>query len=59
MRCMIHVTKECKTVEEAEWFYGTIKKRLSDLQDVHLNGQVTVKFQPSHAEHDPEEGPPS
>lgn len=57
MRAIVHVTKECKTVDEAHLWYAKIRNILHEFPAVHLNGQITVKFLPSHPEGTPEEGP--
>lgn len=57
IRCIIHVTKECEDLIEAQNFYDEIKDELHDRNSVHVNGQVTVKFDPSHPEGTPEKGP--
>lgn len=57
MKAIVHVTQECETVKEAKAFYTFIKNMMSEMPSTHVNGQVTVKFQPSHPEGTPEEGP--
>ena len=57
MKCLIHISKECDDVIECQNFYDEIKEDLFKRNDVHVNGQVTVKFTPSHPEGVPEEGP--
>lgn len=58
MRCIMHITKEVASPEEAAEWYQEIKGELKHHPDVHINGQVTVKFDPSHPPGTPEEGPP-
>lgn len=57
MRVVIHVTKECEDLIEAQTWYENIKGYLHTFETVHVNGQVTVKFAPSHPEGTPEKGP--
>lgn len=57
MKAMIHITKEVETVDEASDYYKWIKSMFQEYDTVHVNGQVTVKFSPSHPEGTPEEGP--
>lgn len=59
MKATVHVTKEVETVDEAKGFHNYVKHLLTEQKAVHVNGQVTVKFVPSHPEGTPEEGPKS
>lgn len=59
MKALIHVTKECESVDDARLWYETVKHLLHDKADVHVNGQITTKFEPSHPPGTPEEGPSS
>lgn len=59
MRLVIHITKECEDLIEAQNCFDEVKDDLYKYPDVHVNGQLTVKFEPSHPEGTPEGGPKS
>lgn len=58
MKCLIHITKECDDLLQCQTFYEEVKADLFDKKNVHVNGQVTVKFSPSHPEGIDEQGNP-
>lgn len=58
-RMIMHLTHEFETLTQCESMYELIKKDLKQHPALHINGQVTTKFTPSHLEGTPEKGPPS
>lgn len=59
LKALIHVTKMVENTAEAEEWFNEIKGELRHHPDVHIHGQTTVKFPPSHPAGTPEEGPPA
>lgn len=57
LKGLVHITKQCESIEECEAFLEKIKAKLKGENGIHINGQVTVKFTPSHPEGTPEEAP--
>lgn len=58
MRLIIHLTQEVADETEANELYDEIKGELRNYPALHINGQTTRKYEPSHPPGTPEEGPP-
>lgn len=57
LKMIMHLTHECSSLAECEELYKKLKESVKDRPALHVNGQVTVKFIPSHPEGTPEKGP--
>jgi len=58
MKLIIHLTQIVADEAEAEEVYNEIRGELRKHPALHVNGQTTRKYTPSHPDGTPEEGPP-